>query len=429
MVTAAGPMRNWAGNVTFSAAGLLRPGSVAELQEMVARERQLRPLGTGHSFSPVADTTGYLVSLAGLPPLLEVANDRRTVTVSAGLRYSDIAPRLNAAGLALPNLASLPHISVAGAVATGTHGSGDKNGSLGSAVAGLSMVTASGDLMSVSRDADPARLAALVVSLGACGIVTALTLDTVPSFNVRQYVYRDLAFSQAAAHFDEVTGAGYSVSMFTDWAADRFTSVWVKLAGEQEPPPPDWLGSRLSGVGVHMIPDMPAANCTAQLGLPGPWHERLPHFRADFTPSAGSELQSEYLVPRRHAVPALAALAAIRTELAPVILAGELRTVAADQLWLSPAYQRDSAAFHFTWVPDARAVLPVVASVEAALAPFAARPHWGKVFVLPPGRVARLYPRMDDFRKVTRELDPAGKFSNAMLERIPLQAEGSIYPD
>jgi alditol oxidase len=417
MGRAAAPTSNWAGNVTFGAAGLLRPGSVAELQRLVARERSLRPLGTAHSFSAIADTSGYLVSVAGLPPRVELDRELGAVRVSGGLRYSDIAPRLHAAGLALRNLGSLPHISVAGAVATGTHGSGDGNGNLASAVSEVELITADGDLVTVRRDRDPATFGGLVVALGACGIVTALTLDTVPAFTVRQYVYLDLPFSQAAERFDEITASGYSVSLFTDWAADRFTGIWLKLADEQgAPPPDDWLGGRAASADVHMIAGMPAANCTAQLGAPGPWHERLPHFRPDFTPSAGAELQSEYLVAREHAVPALAALAAIRTQLAPVTLISELRTIAADEQWLSPSYQRGSVAFHFTWVPDTRAVLSVLASVEAALAPFAARPHWGKVFCTGTDRVASLYPRMDDFRRLAGELDPAGKFSNAMLD-------------
>ena len=412
------PLRNWAGNVTFGAGDLLRPGSLSELQRLAAKERRLRPIGTRHSFSPVADTNGKLVSVAGLPPRVELDSDRGTARVSAGLRYSDITPALDAAGRALPNLASLPHISVAGAVATGTHGSGDGNGSLATAVSGLELITADGDLVEVSRDADPGRFAGLVVSLGACGIVTALTLDTVPAFEIRQYVYQDLPFSQAAGHFDEITAAGYSVSMFTDWAAGSFTGVWVKLAREQEVPPPDWLGSRLASADVHMIAGLPAANCTPQLGVPGPWHERLPHFRAQFTPSAGAELQSEFLVPRADAAPALEALTAIAAQLAPVILISELRTVAADELWLSPAYQRDSAAFHFTWVPDTSAVLPVLARVEAALAPFAPRAHWGKIFTAEPAEVAGGYGRLADFRDLVRELDPAGKFSNGLLDSL-----------
>lgn len=414
---AVSPIRNWAGNITFGAAGLLRPASVAEVQRLVAQERQLRPLGTAHSFSTVADTAGYLVSLAGLPPLVELDSERSAARVSASLRYSDVAPRLHAAGRALRNLASLPHISVAGAVATGTHGSGGRNGSLATAVSEVELVTADGDLVRVSRESDPARFPGLVVALGACGIVTALTLDTVAAFSARQYVYQDLPFTQAVGHLDEITASGYSVSMFTDWAADRFTAVWLKLTDQQgSPPPADWFGSRPAETDLHMIAGMSAASCTPQLGVPGPWHERLPHFRPEFTPSAGAELQSEYLVAREFAEPALAALTAISSQLTPITLVCEVRTIAADNLWLSPSYQRDSVAFHFTWVPDARAVRPVLASVEAALAPFAARPHWGKIFSMTPDGVAGLYPRMDDFRQLVRELDPTGKFSNAMLD-------------
>jgi alditol oxidase len=417
MDLAAVPMRNWAGNVTFGAIGLLRPGSIAELQRLVAHEQRVRPLGTAHSFSPIADTTGSLVSLAGLPPLVEADSDRGAVRVAAGLRYSDIAPRLHGAGLALRSLGSLPHISVGGAVATGTHGSGDRNGSLATAVSEIELVTADGDLVIVSRGSDPAIFGGLVVALGACGIVTALTLDAVPAFSVRQLVYQDLTFGRAAEHFDEITGSAYSVSMFTDWAADRFTEIWLKLTDEQDAPPgDDWFGSRPAEAELHMLAGISPANCTPQLGVPGPWHDRLPHFRADLTPSAGAELQSEYLVAREHAVPAFAALTAISADLAPVTLVSEIRTIAADQLWLSPSYQRDSVAFHFTWIPEVSAVLPALARVEAALEPFAARPHWGKIFSLGPELVASLYPCMGGFRQLARAWDPAGKFSNAMLD-------------
>lgn len=251
MDLAAVPIRNWAGNVTFGATGLLRPGSVAELQRLVAHEQRLRPLGTAHSFSPIADTTGSLVSLAGLPPLVESDSEHGSVKVAAGLRYSDIAPRLHGAGLALRNLGSLPHISVGGAVATGTHGSGDRNGSLATAVSEIEFITADGDLVRVGRVSDPASFGGLVVALGACGIVTALTLDVVPAFSVRQLVYQDLTFGRAVEHFDEITGSAYSVSMFTDWAADRFTGIWLKLTDDQDAPPGvDWFGS------------LPMLNCT-----------------------------------------------------------------------------------------------------------------------------------------------------------------------
>jgi alditol oxidase len=399
---------NWAGNVRFGAATFARPASVSELQQLVARARRIRAIGTAHSFSPIADTDGVLVTTAGLPGSIDIDSARASVRVAAGMRYSHVAPRLQERGLALPNLASLPHISVAGAVATGTHGSGNGNGSLATSVTEIELVTASGDLITVSAADEPG----MVVSLGACGIVTALTLQAVPAFEVRQYVFERVPFEQAHLHFDDMTASGYSVSMFTDWQADRFTQVWLKLADDGVPGP-HWHGGTAASHDLHPIAGRPAANCTPQLGLPGPWHERLPHFRAEFTPSAGDELQSEYLIPREHAAAALAGLTGISAELAAVTQVSEVRTVAQDRLWLSPAYQRACAAFHFTWVPDPAAVLPVVTSVEAVLADFGARPHWGKVFRAP-GR----YPRLDDFGRLIAGLDPSGKFGNPMLDQL-----------
>ncbi len=411
-----GALANWAGNVEFRAAALHRPASVDELQRLVAGSRQIRALGTGHSFSHVADTTGDLVSVAGLPPMVELDAAGSAVTVSAGLRYSDVAPVLHAAGRGLANLASLPHISVAGAVATGTHGSGDANASLAAAVSALEMVTADGDLITVRRDGGPDRFAGLVVALGACGVVTSLTLDTVPAFTLRQWVYQDLPFAEVTAHFDEITSAAYSVSMFTDWRAESMTQTWLKQAAPGPgQPPASWLGGQLAGADLHPVTGMPAANCTPQLGRPGPWHERLPHFRPEFTPSSGHELQSEFLVGREHAVEALHALEALMAVLAPVVQVSEIRTVAADNLWLSPSYQRASVAFHFTWVPDAHAVAPVLASVEAALAPFEPRPHWGKLSTIRPAVVAGRYPRMDDFRLLVAQLDGEATFRNDMV--------------
>jgi xylitol oxidase len=396
-----GLLANWAGNVQFQATGLLRPDSVSELQQLVAGSGRIRALGSGHSFSPVADTSGVLVSTAGLPPRAELGEG--TVTVSSGLRYAEVATRLHAAGRALRNLGSLPHITVAGAVATGTHGSGDRNGSLAAAVSAIELVTASGELLTATRTED--SFDGLVVALGACGIVTALTLDTVPAFEVRQYVYENLAFEDAARQFADIMGAGYSVSLFADFAAPRFGQIRLKLVPGQRRPPADWLGTKLASRDLSIIAGQPAASTTTQRGIPGPWH----------VPSSGGELQSEFLVGREHAPQALAALAGLSAELAPVTQIAEVRTVAADQLWLSMSYQRDSAAFHFTWIPDPGAVLPVVALVQAALNRLDARPHWGKIFTTSPLTVAERYPRLADFRRLAADLDPGGKFGNSML--------------
>lgn len=397
---------NWAGNLAFHASDVHRPASIEALRALVARSSSVRALGSGHSFSDVADTGGALVSLDALPRTVEVTD--AGVRVGGAVRYAELGPRLDEAGFALHNLASLPHITVAGSVATATHGSGDGNGNLATAVSAIELVTAEGDLVTLSRG-DPC-FAGAVVGLGALGIVVGLTLDLVPAFEVRQHVFEDLPLDVLDDHFDEVFAGGYSVSLFTRWAGPVIDQVWVK---RRDAGKPEMFGARPADGPRHPIPGAPAEPCTEQLGVPGPWYERLPHFRPEFTPSAGEELQSEFLLPRRHAVAALRALDEVRDSVAPVLLISEIRTVAADDLWLSPAYGRDVVAFHFTWVKDDATVRPVIKTVEAALEPYEARPHWGKLFTVP----AR-YERMDDFASLVRDFDPDGVFANDFLRRV-----------
>ncbi|WP_281906435.1 FAD-binding protein [Phytohabitans aurantiacus] len=404
---------NWAGNVTFSARRLHRPASVAEVRELVADADNFRVLGSGHSFNPIADTTGDLISLADLPPVISISSDSETVTVSAGLRYGEVVPRLHAAGYALHNLGSLPHISIAGACATGTHGSGVANGTLASAVVALDLVTADGGLRTITRDDE--LFPAGVVSLGALGVVTSLTLALRPTFDMAQYVYDDLPYAAALDEFDAIMSSAYSVSLFTDWAGPHFNQVWVKQLASAPAPPKHWHGATLADAPRHPVPGMSAESCTPQLGEPGPWHARLPHFKLEFTPSSGEELQSEYFVPRDQAILGLAALHRLRDRIAPVLQISEIRTIAADDLWLSPSYGRDTVAFHFTWVKDTEAVLPVLREIEAALAPFDARPHWGKLFTMPPEVVATRYGRLADFAALTTRLDPNAKLQNPFL--------------
>ena len=414
-----GPTRtNWAGNVTFRAARSHRPGSVTELRRLVAGAGRVRVLGTGHSFSPIADTTGDQISLAGLPPAFAIDIERRRVTVTGAMTYGQLAPRLNEAGYALANLGSLPHISVAGACATGTHGSGDGVGNLATAVAEIELVTADGSLVRLNRDrpADQQAFSGAVVGLGALGAVVSLTLAIEPAYRVSQYVYDDLPTEALDRHFDEIFGRGYSVSLFTDWRAGTFNQLWVKhrlSAADLAEPGPGWLGARLADGPRHPVPGMSPVHCTAQLGEPGPWHERLPHFRLDFTPSAGRELQSEFMLPRTRAIGAIRGIEAMRDLVAPVVQISEIRTIAADELWLSPAYRRDSVGLHFTWIDDWAAVAPVLALVEERLEPFDPRPHWGKLFAASP---AGRYERMPDFRQLRLAFDPTGKFGNDFLD-------------
>ncbi|MEU1497912.1 FAD-binding protein [Streptomyces sp. NPDC005732] len=408
------PLTNWAGNITYTAEELHRPQSPDALAALVAKSARVRVLGSGHSFNEIADPgpEGVLLSLSALPPVVDVDTAARTVRVAGGVRYAELARRVHEHGLALHNMASLPHISVAGSVATGTHGSGIGNGSLASAVREVELVTADGSVLAIGRG--DARFDGAVTSLGALGVVTALTLDLEPDFGVSQHVFTELP--QDGLDFEAVAAAAYSVSLFTDWGRPGFRQAWLKRRTDR--PAADFPWGTPATEAMHPVPGMPAGNCTRQFGVPGPWHERLPHFRAEFTPSSGSELQSEYLLPRADAAEALRALDGVRGAVAPLLQICEVRTVAADRQWLSPAYGRDTVALHFTWVDDTAAVLPVVREVEAALEPFAPRPHWGKVFTVPSDVLRGRYPRLDDFRALVRATDPAGKFANAFVSEF-----------
>jgi alditol oxidase len=400
---------NWSGHHQYAASVVHHPRTIDEVSETVAAAPRIRGLGSRHSFNDIADST-ELISLDRLEPSIHIDDDSETVSVSAGLRYGELASALQAAGWALRNLASLPHISVAGAVATGTHGSGNRNGTLARAVSGIELVDAGGSVRTISPvDAD---FDGAVVSLGALGIVTRLTLDIEPSYRVRQDVYAGLEWSALLANFDAITARAYSVSVFTDW--ETVGTVWLKSRLDEAKPPGSLYGATPLTRDVHMISGMPATNTTPQAGVPGPWNERLAHFKLEFTPSNGDELQTEYLVPRQHARDAIEAVRALSPAITPHLHVSELRTMAADSLWLSGAYETDAIGLHFTWLNEPTAVLALLPRIEEALAPFDARPHWGKLF----DHVdLSLYPRLDDFRELAQRVDPDGKFRNAFLNR------------
>ncbi len=410
---------NWARNVTFGAERVHAPTSLEQLRGLVAGSQRIRALGTGHSFNRIADTTGDQVCLAALPQRCEVDPETSTVTVSAGMRYGEVAETLQAAGYALRNLGSLPHIGVAGAIATGTHGSGGTLGNLATDVTALTMVTADGVLVEVRRESDDADFCGVVVGLGALGIVTEVTLQAVPSFEITQWVYDDLPRAAVDEHVEEIFASAYSVSLFTNWRSPSF-QVWLKHRTEglvQPEPPSPWLGATLADGPRHPVVGLPPKNCTEQLGASGPWHTRLPHFQLEFTPSSGEELQSEYLLPREHALDALGALDQISDRLGPLVQVSEIRMVAGDDLWLSPSYGRDTVAIHFTWVPDPAAVTSVLSAVEEQLSPFRPRPHWGKLSTTSRDTLASNYERYADFAGLMRRFDPAGKFRNELMDR------------
>ncbi|MDF2561802.1 MAG: FAD-binding protein [Microbacterium sp.] len=415
--------RNWAGNLTYRASTIAHPETVDELRALLAQGGPVRFLGSRHCFNDIADTDGVLIALDRLPAVFEVNANRTAVKVAGAARYGDIAPLLEAEGLALANLASLPHISIAGAVATGTHGSGDAIGSLASAVRGLTILTPSGETRTLERgDAD---FDGAVVSLGALGAVLDVTLDVEPTYEVAQHVFERPDWDSVLADFDAVTLIGTSVSLFSTWERTDFVDqIWVKQRQpEAREAARESLFEKLGAVPAvskrHPILGVDPVACTEQLGVAGPWFERLAHFKLEFTPSAGAEIQSEYLVPRADAVAAIQAVRTLAGQIAPLLLVNEIRTVRADDLWLSSSHGTDAVGLHFTWKPDEAAVRALLPTIEAAL-PETARPHWGKVFTLDGAETRSRYSRWDDFAALAARHDPERRLVNPYLERLGL---------
>ena len=445
-------LRNWSENIRFSSAPIHAPQTVEELQEIVRASRKVRVLGARHSFNdlaaidgqadgdpethePVEESSWAYISLEKLNAPVTFDSSRGTVTCGAGITYGELCQRMHVEGVALHNMASLPHITVAGACATGTHGSGDGNGNLSTAVVGLELVTANGELRSLTHEENRETFEGAVVALGGLGVVTRVTLATEPAFAMQQYVYEDMASVDLYEHFDEVMSSAYSVSLFPDWQDGTCNQVWLKhrtglweeIATSDTPssgtePVQDTIlgqkelyGAKAAGTDLHPVTNLSPVGLTPQMGVPGPWHDRLPHFSVDSTPASGDELQTEFFVPRVHAVPALKAVEGLRDRFKSLLWISEVRSVAADRLWLSQSYGTPTIGIHFSWRknwPALRELLPVV---EEALSPYEVRPHWGKLFTLAPAQVQAAYPMMDQFRSLLQSFDPCWQVSQRVF--------------
>jgi alditol oxidase len=411
-------LKNWAGNLTYSTDNVFYPGTTSEVQAIIKKCDRIRGLGTRHCFNTIADSKFNLVSSGKLNKILSLDTEKNTVTVEGGIKYGELSPWLDKKGYALHNLASLPHISVAGSITTATHGSGVKNGNLSTAVRGLELVIADGSIIKLSREKEGETFNAVVVGLGALGFITQVTLAVEPTYQMRQLVFVKMPMSQLKDHFVEIVSAGYSVSLFTDWQSESINEVWIK---DKVDPAikfhfmDEFYGAKAATRDLHPIIELSAENCTEQMGVPGPWYERLPHFKMGFTPSSGKELQSEYFIPQQHAVEAILAIQRLGKQIGPHLFITEIRTIAADQLWLSPCRNQDSVTIHFTWKPDWDAVSQLLPLIEKELDPFLARPHWGKLFTMPATVLESRYEKLDDFKKLVSAYDPKGKFVNDFL--------------
>ena len=411
-------LKNWAGNIEFSTSNVFYPKTVDEVVTLVKKLNKLRGLGTRHCFNRIADSNDNLVSSNALNKIISIDEKTRSITVEAGIKYGELAPYLNEKGFALHNLASLPHISVAGSCATATHGSGVTNGNLSTAVNALEFVSANGEIVQLSRAKDGENFLGAVVGLGAFGVVTKVGLDIQPTFMVKQFVFERLPLDQLRNNFEKIISAGYSVSLFTDWQHESINEVWIKSRVDSGIDyPAEFYGAKAATKNLHPIADISAENCTEQMGVAGPWHERLPHFKMGFTPSSGVELQTEYFVPRKNAVDAIMAIQKMGKQISPHLFISEIRSIAADNLWMSPCRNQDSIAIHFTWKQDWPSVSKLLPVIEKELSVFNARPHWGKLFSIPKSVLQQRYEKLEDFKKLVGSYDPKGKFRNDFLEK------------
>lgn len=412
------PLKNWAENLTYSTTNVHYPKDVVEIQDLVKSCNNVKALGSQHSFNRIADSTENQISLQKLNKVIALDKDKNTVTVEAGARYGDFVEYLDENGFALQNLASLPHITVAGACATATHGSGVKISNLSSAVSALEFINGKGELINVSKEKDGAEFFGYVVGLGALGIVTKVTLDLLPSFQMKQVVYRNLPLSQLKDNFDNIQERGYSVSFFTDWKTENINQVWIKSKAEEKEITPadlDLYGAKEASINLHPVESLSAETATEQLGVVGPWYARMPHFKMGFKPSAGKELQSEYFIPIENAYEAIKAFSELSEQIAPYLFISEIRTIQADEFWMSPCYQKTCVAIHTTWKQETEKVMELLPIIEAKLEPFKPLPHWAKLFTIAPEKLRAGYPKLADFKKLVALHDPEGKFQNEFL--------------
>lgn len=411
-------LTNWAGNLTYSTGNVFYPKTVEEVQSIVKQHNKIKALGTRHCFNTIADSKDNLLSTKEMNKVVSLDAAAKAVTIEGGMNYGQLCPYLNDKGFALHNLASLPHISVAGACTTATHGSGVNNGNLATAVVGLEIVTASGDIVHLSKEKDGGQFNAAVVGLGTLGVITKVTLALQPAFKMKQYVFENLPLQQLKDHFDKIVSAGYSVSLFTDWQTDSINEVWVKaLADDNSASGAEFYGAKAAAKNMHPIAALSAENCTEQMGVPGAWYERMPHFKMGFTPSSGKELQAEYFIPHRNAVDAILAVQKMGKEIGPHLFISEIRTIKKDNLWMSPCRNEDCVAIHFTWKQEWDEVTKLLPVIEKELAPYHARPHWGKIFTMPAKALDSRYEKLADFKKLVAQYDAKGKFRNEFLNR------------
>ena len=410
-------MKNWAGNLTFSAREFIEVNSISKLQQVVSSSQAVKVLATGHSFNAIGDTTETLISIKNLSNGIEIDSQNAQALIPAGMAYADAARYLESNGWAFSNMASLGEVTIAGAISTGTHGSGSNNGVLSTSVVGLEIVLGSGELITIDQS-NSEEFAGFVVSLGALGVFTKIKMKIIPSFSVKQFVYENIGIQVVAENFDTVFNSAYSVSYFSNWAKNSTGQIWMKFLDDSSSDnlSDNWLGANQAKAKQHPVKINNPDPCTDQLGISGKWLYRLPHFKLDSSPASGDEVQTEYLVDRKYVNEYIQDLRAIGDEIAPRVYATEIRTIKSDELWLSGAYQRETVGFHFTW-KKSDTLVDFLPRIEEILGKHHGRPHWAKLFSVRSDELSARYPKYSDFEALLKKYDPKQKFRNKFIDQ------------
>ena len=410
-------MKNWAGNLTFSAKEYIEVDSVSKLQSIVSKASGVKVLATGHSFNDIANTSQTQISIKNLSDEIEIDTINKVALVPAGMQYADVCRHLEKKGWALFNTASLGEITVAGSALTGSHGSGSNNPVLSDCVEGIEMVLASGDLFNISRS-ESDEFPGFVVSLGALGVFTKLRLRIVESFSIKQFVYENISIQSIAENFDAVFDKAYSVSYFSNWKKISTGQIWMKFLDDSNllQLPTQWLNGNIATAKQHPVKVNDPSPCTDQMGISGKWLYRLPHFKLDSSPASGDEVQTEYLVDRSHVSEYMSELLSIGDEIADRVYAAEIRTIKSDDLWLSGAYGRQTVGFHFTW-KKSDSLATFLPKIEEILGKHDGRPHWGKLFSTSQEELSSRYPKYSSFEGLLKKYDPSKKFRNSFIDR------------
>jgi L-gulono-1,4-lactone dehydrogenase len=432
--------RNWAGTATATPARWCRPGTEAEIcaavKDAAPAGLTVRALGSGHSFTAAAATSGVALDLSAWTGI--IAADTRTglVTARSGTTLRALNAELGGLGLAMANLGDIDAQTLAGALSTGTHGTGARLGGLATQVEALELVLADGSVVTCSASARPELFAAARVGLGALGVITTVTLRCVPSFTLLADE-RPMPVEEVLGQFDVLAGANDHFEFY--WfpygrqaLVKRNNRLPVPDGAQATPSPrplPAWRRfwefevmenaafGALCRVGRAAPRLIPSLNRLSSAALSSRTYTGTSH-RVFVTPRRVRFAESEYAVPRESLGHVIAELRRAVPRLAdPVMFPVEVRVAAADDIWLSTGYGRESAyvAIH------QYAGLPYQAyfdRFESIVAEVAGRPHWGKLHSLDAGRLRPLYPRFDDFRRVRAEADPEGRFGNAYLTRV-----------